>query len=98
MTNPADGKAQVFAEAFRAEADAIERDPGAPGKGATALREVAETVKAIPAWVEDDDIRGWAKTTAKMLRALGPGSPRPDSRESSASADSSARGTHHIPQ
>jgi hypothetical protein len=70
MSSPTDRKAQVFAEAFRAEADAIEHDPGAPDNGAIALREVAETVKAIPAWVEDDDIRGWAKTTAKMLRAL----------------------------
>jgi hypothetical protein len=77
MSSPTDRKAQVFAEAFRAEADAIEHDPGAPDKGATALREVAETVKAIPGWVEDDDIRGWAKTTADGVRSKW-GAPRRD--------------------
>jgi hypothetical protein len=72
MTSPTARKAQVFAEAFRAEADAIECDPGAVDEGATMLREVAEAVKAIPAWVEDDDIRGWAKVTAERVRACGP--------------------------
>ena len=83
LAHRAGNKAQVFAAAFRAEADAIERDPGAPDEGATILREVAEAVKAIPAWVEDDDLRGWARATAESVRARGASISSPLQRRTS---------------
>ena len=70
MSESAEGSAQVLAEALRAEAEAIERDPAASNDAAEVLRGAADRAEhlSVPAGTTDAELRQLATDLAEFAR------------------------------